>query len=355
MPTIESFYPNSGSTGIPIGASIVIIFDGPIDEERFRNSFFLFGPDFDTLTGPTNLQYLDSYGNREKYFLNSPGLSGDVPVDFEFVRLDGSNAIMTDPDYDTDLPTYRSKVIITPKKMLGPSTLFTVYMLGGDNRGVSDKTVYDVQTVTQTGASGSLVARGGYTGTAAKTVVVEITDAGDSRNADYRWYFSGEIADATYASTSRKWRALPDTGIDIKFSGTDLAVGDTWQFNVYPPSYLAANYSATFTSGTGSIQEIPEAASTSILGDLNNDPPSSDFAVVSTTPSDTAMKIDPSTKIIKVQFSADINPATITDKVVQVLVEATAGYDPSTSGLTKVNKFLYVTGSNLYVILQGSK
>jgi hypothetical protein len=31
MPTIESFYPNNESTGIPIGASIVIIFDVPID------------------------------------------------------------------------------------------------------------------------------------------------------------------------------------------------------------------------------------------------------------------------------------------------------------------------------------
>ena len=73
MPTIESFYPNNASTGIPIGASIVIIFDVPLDEERFKANFFLFGPDFDTVTGPSNLQFLDSYGNRERYFLNSPG------------------------------------------------------------------------------------------------------------------------------------------------------------------------------------------------------------------------------------------------------------------------------------------
>ena len=355
MPTIESFYPNNVSTGIPIGASIVIIFDVPLDEERFKANFFLFGPDFDTVTGPSNLQFLDSYGNRERYFLNSPGLSGDVPVDFEFLRLDSSNAVMTDPDYNDGNPTYRTKVIITPKKLLGPSTQFTTYMLGGADRGVSNKTVYDIQTVNQTGTSGTIQVRGGYIGTIAKTVVVDVLEAGDSRNSDYRWYYQGDSLNAISASTSRKWRSLLDTGVEIKFSGTDLAVGDTWQFNVYPASYLADNYSTTFTTGTGSIREVPDTASTSILGDLNNPAEESEFQVVATSPSDTEIKVEPSIKIIKVEFNNDIDATTINDKTVSVIVEATAGYDPSTTGIRKVNKFLYVTGKNLYIILQESK
>jgi uncharacterized protein (DUF427 family) len=261
---------------------------------------------------------------------------------------------MTDPDYDTDAPTYRTKVIITPKKLLGPSTRFTTYMLGGDDRGVSDRTVYDVQTVVQTGSSGSIQVKGGYKGTTAKTVIVEILEAGDSRNADYRWYYEGDSANAVYASTSRKWRALTDTGIEIKFSGTDLAVNDSWRFNVYPTVYLADNYSTTFTSGTGNIQEVPETASTSILGDLNNPVDESEFQVVATTPNDTEIKVEPSIKIIKVEFNNDIDATTINDKSVSITVEPTTGYDPSTSGLRKVNKFLYVTGRNLYIILQES-
>lgn len=348
------------STGIPIGASIVIVFDGAIDEESFRNNFFIFGPDNDILTTPFNSTLTDSYGRPGHLVLDTPGLTGRVECDFSFTRLDSSNAEETTPDYaNTNTPIYRTKVTVTPRVALAPLTTYTTMLIGDvdSSRGVSDKTVFDVEKTNAVGTSGSFVARGPYVGSANKFIVVKITAAGDSRNADFIFWYEDTPLQIYSGTTSRKWRPLSNfnNGVEIKWSGTDLQVDDTFRFEVRAQNILTSNYSTTFTTGTGSIEAVPEAASTSILGDLNNDPATSDFEVVSTVPASEAVKVDPSTKIIEVEFSLPVDPLTITDKNVRITIEPTTGYDPSTSAIVRPNKFLFVDGDKLYIILQASR
>ena len=360
MPSIQSFYPNTGSTGIPIGASIVVIFDGAIDEESFKSNFFLFGPDNDILTTPFNSMLVDSYGRPGRSVLDTPGLTGRVECDFTFTRLASDNSEEETPDYsNANTPIYRTKVIITPKVALAPSTTYTTMLIGDtdSSRGVSDKTVFDVEKTNVVGTSGLVVARGTYTGTSNRYVIIRVTAAGDSRNADFIFYYEDAPLIIGSGTTSRKWRPLSNSnnGIEIKWSGTDLQVDDTFRFEVKPPVLLTSNYSTTFTTGTGSIESVPEAASTSILGDLNNDPATSEFEVVRTTPADETVKVDPSTKIIEVLFSLEVDPLTVTDKNVRITIEPTTGYDPSTAPIVKPNRFLFVDGDKLYIILQASQ
>ena len=356
MTAIESFYPNDLSTGIPIGASIVVIFDGPIDEERFRNNFYIFGPDFDLRTGPDLSRYLDSYGNQQAFFLQSPGYTGNVKLNFEFIRLAADSSVETTPDYSNAAsPLYRSKVIITPEQAFAASTEYRVYLIGEDTegRGISSKTVMDVEPTSVTGTSASIMARGPYKGAIDDAIVIRIIEAGDSRNADYIWWLESNPTNIISASTSRKWRSLTNSnGIEVKFSGTDFAANDTFRIELKAPSFLAANYSITFNTGTGSISAVPEAASTSILGDLNNNPATSDFEVVLTEPANEQIKVAANTKILKVLFSNPVDPTTITDKTVRISMEPSTGYDPNVTVPTKVNKFLFVKDEKLFILLQ---
>ena len=140
-------------------------------------------------------------------------------------------------------------------------------------------------------------------------------------------------------------------GIAIKFNGTNFQVGDKFYVYLVPREYLSSTYKVTFTTGSGSIQTLPDNASTSVLGDLNS-PIRNDFSIISSSPKDGATKITDKLKLITVRFSNDINPLTVNDHNVRVNLTPAMGYDVHVDVPDLAGKFMFVKGNVLYILLQ---
>lgn len=359
-PTIESIYPSDASTGVPIGIDILITFDSEIDQERAKQNIIITGPDFDAIYGPDAVQWVDTEQGRNPFFLQSPGFKGDLQGKFYFELLDSDNVVTSGLDYGTGSPNYKTRVKFVPDKPLAPSTTYTVYLIGDPDttddttRGIASRTVYSTQLGANTG-DGSVTFRGGYKGTIEDQIVVAITSAGNVRTAEYEWYYASVPTIVYNGITSTKYRSLTDSGVEIKFSGSNFQVGDTFTVNVYPPEYMESSYKYTFTTGSGSISEIPSTTSTSVLGDLNAGSEEEAFEIVSITPEHKETKVSINQRIIKIVFSADIDPTTITDKSVKLLAHPAVGYDESTSDIGRLNKFLYVSENVLYIVIESGE
>lgn len=355
MPTVESFYPSNEQTGFPLRAAIVIIFDEVVDEQSAKDNIVIFGPDKDRIYGPWSVDWIDVKGESDPFFLKSPGFKGDVECTYKFSLLTDANEPYTGSDYDSAAPNYKTKLEISPVKPWAPSTEYTVYIIGNPDGesiyGLSARTFYDPLADAGNGGDGSLLVKGTYTGDTDRQLVIEITEAGAANNCSYKWYFADAPLESTDADGSKKYRKLLDTGLLVKLSGEDLQVGDLFTVDCVVRSYLAESYTSVFTTGTGSIETIPTTTSTSVLGDLN-EPASDAFEVLSTTPEHQELKISETLKLIVVNFSNDINAATITDKTVKIEAIPATGYDQNVDTLGKLKKFLYVNGKTLYIVLQ---
>jgi hypothetical protein len=350
-PEIESIYPSDSSTGIPVGIDILITFDTEIDPVRAKQNILIVGPDFDTTSGPDSVQWLDPTGARNPFFLQSPGYTGDLKFAIYFESLNSDDTVFSGSDYGSGAPNYKTRVKIKPAKPLAPNTEYTVYVIGnpdptdGVQRGISTRTIYSVQLGANTG-TGEVFFRGGYTGTVGDQIVVEITEAGTQGTCEYSWWFASAPTLVYEGRASRKYRSLIDTGVDIRFTGEDFAVGDTFSINVYPPTYMAASYTFSFTTGTGSIESLPSTTSTSVLGTPTTSPTSTGtFEVSETTPSHRELKVSANQRVIKVVFSSDVDPTTITDRSVRVEAH------PATD-VGRLNKFILVQGDTIYILLQ---
>ena len=356
-PSIQSIYPSNTATGVPLGIDILITFDMEIDPERAKKNIIITGPDFDQTSGPDSVLWVDVEKGRNPYFLQSPGFNGDLQGKFYFELLNTDNTIFSGLDYHTGSPNYRTRVKFVPDKPLAPETTYTVYVIGDPDadddirRGISRRTVYSTQFGANTG-SGNVVFRGGYTGSIDDQIVVSITSAGNIRDAEYEWWFAS-IPEIVYTGiTSTKYRSLTGSGVELRFTGSDFAVGDTFTVNVYPPEYMTESYTYTFTTGTGSIQEIPDTTSTSVLGDVSSSTTLDEFTVVSTTPEHKEVKVSPNVRLIKITFSADVDPTTINDRTVKVVVHPATGYDPNVTDIGRINKFLFIDSRTLFILLQ---
>lgn len=358
VPTIESIYPSDSSTGIPVGIDILITFDSEIDPVRAKQNILIVGPDSDITSGPDSVQWLDAKGARNPFFLQSPGYTGDLKFAIYFDALNSDNTVFSGQDYGSGSPNYKTRVRIKPAKPLAPNTQYTVYVIGnptpedGVQRGISTRTVYGVQLGANTG-TGEVFFRGGYTGTASDQIVVEITEAGTPGAAEYNWWFASAPTLVYEGRASRKYRSLVDTGVEVRFAGETLAVGDIFSINVEPPTYMAAAYTFSFTTGTGSIESLPSTTSTSVLGTpTTSSTDTGTFEVEETTPSHRELKVSPNQRVIKVVFSADVDPTTINDRSVRVEAHPATGYDPNVTDIGRINKFILVQGDTIYILLQ---
>ncbi|MAE81529.1 MAG: hypothetical protein CMB80_02245, partial [Flammeovirgaceae bacterium] len=232
IPTIDSIYPNDASTGVPLGAEIQITFDRGIDLRSGKANVVIYGVDFDKTSGPDSTAWIDGKGNNP-YFLKSPGFSGTVECDYELVYVNSLGAtIDPQPEVLTEAAeiaaSYRHKLIIKPKSLLAANANYKVYIIGdsegGTSRGVSARTVFDIDS-TVTSAAATLVAYGGYEGPSDDIIKVKITTAGDIGQAKYKWWYNsaGEGTAIIGRITSRRYRRLED-GIQIRFTGSSYTV-----------------------------------------------------------------------------------------------------------------------------------
>lgn len=334
-PTLESVFPSPDATGIPIGASIALTFSVGVDLEQARKHIVLYGQDFDQTSGPENATWQDRDTGDNPFFLRSPGFHGFVDCEYELVYVDGDgDEIDPQPEFTSrDAETasgYRCRILVIPKRPLAPETQYTCYVIGeeaGTNRGVSSRTHYEPDLTSVVSETGEIVVSGTYSGDGDDLLHLEVTTAGDIGTAKYKlWYETEDEVDArTGKVTSRRFRSLEDS-LQVRFTGSGFLMGDDYQVRVYEPERLETSYRFSFTTGTGNIEEVPETASTSVLGGESSlSSEATPLTVVSMDPEDGATHQPLSKTRIQIEFSGNLDPTTVTQDTVTVLAYPVSG------------------------------
>lgn len=368
-PSVVRVYPANGDTGIPVGETIEVYFDRGVDLKTVSDSIVLFGSDSDMTSGPDNAIWIDEDTGNNKFFLSSPGFKGLVPVKFELVYWDTTDivtyaevspqpTVTAETDETTNDYGHKVKITVDPKyaASLAPDTQFILYINGdpdGVDTGVSSRTVFDVEADGANTGSGSLAIYGTWEGTPADILVVEITNAGNIGTAEYRWYYdsAGVGTAVTNRVTNRRYRTLED-GLQIRFTGSNLQVGDKWTINLEPIERLATSTSVTFTTNDGSYVDAPSSPSTP----ASSTPPASvlpslatPFEVDYMEPIDGAYNVNPANRIITIVFTDDLDASTVTDDSVTLWKYPVEGYYSSTWEPVELQKSLSVSGDTLTI------
>lgn len=369
-PSIVRVYPADNDTGIPVGETLEVYFDRGVDLKTVSDSIVLFGSDSDQTSGPDNAIWIDGDTGNNKYFLSSPGFKGLVPLKFELVYWDTTDTVTyaeIDPQPSGIISElaeqalnagHKVKITVDPKfaATLAPDTEFILYINGdpdSTDTGVSSRTVFDVVADGGNTGSGDVAIYGTWEGNTADSVVIEITDAGNIGTAEYRWYYTsaGVGSAVTGRVTNRRYRSLED-GLQIRFTGSDLQVGDLWTIGLEPVERLATSTSVTFTTNDGSYTSAPSSPSTP----ASSSPPSSVLPSVSTPfsvdymdPLDGSYNIDPDKRVITIVFTDDLDASTVTDSSVTLWKYPVEGYYSGTFEPQELEKSLSVSGDTLTI------
>lgn len=367
-PSIVRVYPADGDTGIPVGQTLEVYFDRGVDLKTVSDSIVLFGSDFDQTSGPDNAIWIDKDTGNNKFFLSSPGFKGYVPVKIELAYWDTTDTVnyaevsspvsVTGESVETS-NSYGHKVKITldPKHSatLAADTEYKLFINGdpdSTDTGVSSRTVFDVVTGTSVGA-GELYVYGTYTGEFSDTLNVEVTADGNIGTAQYKWWWTsaGSGSATTKRVTNRRFRKV-DEGLQIRFKGSDLRVGDSWSINVEPVERMLTSTNVTFNTNDGSYTTAPESPSTP----ATSEPPSSVLPGYSSgldidymIPANSSYNVDIENRIITIVFTEDIDPATVTDSSITLYKYPAEGYYDSTFEPTKLQKSLEVSGNTITI------
>lgn len=368
-PAIQLVYPADEDTGIPVGVTLKVYFDIGVDIKSVKDSIVLFATESDQTSGPDSALWIDKGTGDNPYFLSSPGFKGYVPLKFGLAYWDTTDTVtyaeVTSPvditsEADELANSYGHVVNITidPKfaATMAADTQYTLYINGdpdSTSTGVGSRTVFDVVADAGNTGSGSVSFYGTYSGATDDAVNVKITKAGNIGTAEYKWWYTsaGEPSATTGRVTNRRFRTTDD-GLQIRFTGSALALNDLWTVNTETISRLATSTKVVFTTNDGSYSEPPSSPSTP----ASSSPPTTvlptnaaPFEVVEMTPPNGSYQVNPAERTIVVEFSEDVDSATITDDSVTLWKYPVEGHYDSTFRPIKLQKTLSVSGSTLTI------
>lgn len=371
-PALLAVSPADGNTGIPTGTQIKLDFDRGIDALSIKDFIVLYGADFDQTSGPDTVYWIDQDTGDNPYFLRSPGFKGLVDIQTRIVYYDldtqedvsGYEAVSEADEVAYGTSGVGHRVYVTPTSgVLAADTQYTLHVLGDPDTqgtGISSRTVFDtVADVGNTSDTGLVFCAGGYTGTLADTVIVEITTAGDIGVAKYKWYYqSAGAGSAVYDKLSnRRYRKLAD-GVQIRFSGESFAVGDQFTIAVEPAQRLATSVKVVFTTNDGSYTsapDVPSVPATSTAPDTTIPPAPGQstedefLQVEESSPPDGSYNISKKTRTITVLFSEQLDPSAIDALSVRLFKYPVLGYWQGQAQVVELQKKLSVSGQTLTI------
>lgn len=356
-PSIVSIYPASGAISAPVSCQIIVTFDREVDETRLADGgFILTGPDDVYYTGPhLDVDFDDPTTGDDDEILTSPGYIGFAEGAFTFQRVDSEGSVLSGAyDYSGLGTLYRSKVFLTPSKPLYPNTEYTVYLAGDDNAlddrkaGITTRTVFDPEKGFVSG-TGMIFARGGYTGTISDRYVFTITTGGAPGVAVARWYKDSDPV-LTYSLSSTSGYMATSDGLEVKFNSGNYVADDVFYVTVVPPETMAVTYTWSFTTGSGSVTDVPDSASSSVISTA---PASAAFQVSTTSPESRASNLAlKDCRIITITFNRAIDEETITDDTLKVFTLPANGIeDGAISYRGELVKKYVVSGSTLTIYI----
>jgi hypothetical protein len=112
---IADHFPPVSGLNVPLQSDVTITFNELMDESRLEEDVFIEGPDTDQFVGPGLIELRDpnnvSQGDLDD-FLQSPGYSGIVSVDYTFETIGGT----------------QTKVTLNPTRPFAPSISYRVFI-----------------------------------------------------------------------------------------------------------------------------------------------------------------------------------------------------------------------------------
>jgi len=320
---IDAVYPGDEATGIPLLAPIWIVFSTEMDEDSIENNFFIYGPNTDTISGPGALLWDRAPSfvqDKEDYFTSTEkgGLVGGE-ITFERVSLGDISVPYAGYDYSGAGNLYRTKVIFTPTRPFVATTLYSPYLVGqdsGGNNGIRKRSVFDPQRVAGAGTADINIV-GSYTGSmSSETFYVEIAAAGDVGTATYRWWVASSplVVHGPNKTRIAEWNMADGVKVSFESTGT-YSAGDKFSCVVGMPDEATGQTDWEFTSGSGSIQSIPTAASTSVIGLPSSVVASGEvaFMVDETSPANRDFNLDlAAINPITILFTKTLDASTVT-------------------------------------------
>lgn len=358
-PSIVNISPISGATGVPVKIDVEILFDREVDETAALGGFVVFGPDYDTLSGPDLTRWIDTGATGNEDVLTSPSFKGRVVGTITFERINPSDeGEYTGYDYQGIVTSYRSKLIFTSEKILSPLAEHTVYTKGDsldseDNLvgyGIRTRTVFDTQSGTNLG-TGRATIYGGYRGTTTDKYVVEITYAGERGVAVFEWYKNSTPLAAHSGITSMEAVELED-GVFVSFTEGTYSLGDKWEAVVKNGESMTGGYKWTFTTGSGSITAAYTGQSSFLTG-TNTVSTGDALSVTRISPRNRSTNLDPNqTRQIIVTFSNTLDVDSLDATAIEVETFPVDGYQHEATPVTyqgKLRKNVTVSDNKLII------
>jgi hypothetical protein len=366
-PTIESTYPANSDTGIPTGITIKIYFDTGVDEKSVKDSVALYGRDTDMTSGPDTAVWVDQDTGDNPFFLASPGFKGLIPLKLTLAYYTIGTTTEVDPGTITSQADevsanvgHVAKFTLDPKynATLPADANLTLVIAGDpDNQdvGVSARTVFDVQADVGNTGSGSLAIYGTWedTGAGSDEINIEVTAVGNIGTAEYKWWYTsaGVSSASDDLVTNRRYRTLSD-GLQIRFSGSNFQIGDTWTFGVKAVERMEESTVVAFSTNDGSYTEAPASPSTP----ATSSPPStvlptqqSTFEVLEMTPDNGSYNVSVKNRKIVIKFSEDLDPDTVTDDAITLWKYPVDGVYEDTYSPVELQKTIDVDGDTITI------
>lgn len=356
LPT--SSYPINNENGFPVGQEIILVFDKPVDLKTVKESFALYGPDFDRTSGPDNALWLNKSDAKNPFFLKSPNFKGFVDCDFKVQFVDDITNLNILSDQSIFEKTTSEKitvVIATPKKVLKENSEYNIFISGKnvdnleslpvnlisfvENKAVSFQTVFSPYTEDNSGVKsleervdiyGSFEPKNNET---SATLNFKIVETGEGSNAKYIWWFSDESepqpAHANYnnrlSRCVQRYRKT-DRGVLVKFDPVIFTEGETFKVKCNEKEFIESSYLIKFQTSTDSIFSYPETTSESpielgpdvIPGLDSSSLVENKLRVVSISPVDGDVNVDLNLKQIVIEFNKNIDPSTVTQEAIKI-------------------------------------
>ena len=387
----DQSYPTNEENQFPIGQEIVLVFNKPLDFKAAKESVILYGPDFDTTSGPDNGLWLNGSDGTNPFFLNSPNLKGFVDCEFETYLVNNlqelkvldSQKIVSKPANDAF-----SVLVITPKRPLKTNTNYNLFICGesldnlqnipaeltayNQSNCISEKTIFDPYYIdnAQKVASDKIRSAGSFeplNNEVSTKLNVKIVTAGNGSSAKYVWWFDDEdepnnpahsLWNSRLSRCVQRWR-ITSRGVLVRFEIAEYQVGEQFTIDCHKEELLDKSFTIGFNTGTESIFEYPEYTSTSpiapdglLLPVLPGVAPAEKVEVLSMDPSDGEINVRLDLNKIFIKFNKEIDPTTVTQESIKIESHPVSGIFDGPSGTRsnrpeKVFKIISVSGDTI--------
>jgi hypothetical protein len=394
MPVVfqqDQSYPTNNENQFPIGQELVFVFDKPLDLKAAKESVIIYGPDFDTTSGPDNGLWLNRSNGTNPFFLNSPNLKGFVQCDFETFIVNNLNELKVEDSqllFDKPDNEIFSVLVVTPKQPLKTNTNYNVFVCGknldnldglpaellaySQSNAISVKTIYDpyienglIKTSAKKVKSfGSFEPKNNEV---EAKLNIKIVTEGNGSSAKYVWWFDDEeepnnpahsLWGSRLSRCVQRWR-ITDRGVLIKFDLAEYSLGERFHVKCHKEDLIEQSFIIDFNTGTDSVFEYPEYTSTSPIAPdgilLPNDPGLlniENLEVLNMVPNDGEINVRLDLNKIIIKFNKELDPATVTQENIVLESHSVSGVFDGPNGTRsgrpeKVYKIISVSGDTI--------